>query len=311
MSFSSEVREELAGHISSSRHCQIAELAAMFCYLGRIRKNGEGNILFSIQTENEQVIRKCFTLLKKSFNICTDVIGRGSYSLTVEDAEQVKKLLQALKLLDASGSMSQAADTVNPLLIKNACCRRAFLRGAYLASGSMSDPEKSYHLEFVCGTEAQALQLQEIIRDFEIESRIIVRKNHFVVYMKEGSGIVDLLNVTGAHISLMNLENLRIVKEMRNSINRRVNCEAANITKTVNASAKQMKDIMLIQQTVGLKGLQDGLREAAEVRMEYPDASLKELGQYLNPPVGKSGMNHRLRKLSEIAEGIRVNKEEK
>lgn len=311
MSFSSEVREELAGHISSSRHCQIAELAVMFCYLGRIWKNGEGNILFSIQTENEQVIRKCFTLLKKSFNICTDVIGRGSYSLTVEDAEQVKKLLQALKLLDASGSMSQAADIVNPLLIKNACCRRAFLRGAYLASGSMSDPEKSYHLEFVCGTEAQALQLQEIIRDFEIESRIIVRKNHFVVYMKEGSGIVDLLNVTGAHISLMNLENLRIVKEMRNSINRRVNCEAANITKTVNASAKQMEDIMLIQQTVGLKGLQGGLREAAEVRMEYPDASLKELGQYLNPPVGKSGMNHRLRKLSGIAEGIRDNKEEK
>lgn len=311
MSFSSEVREELAGHISSSRHCQIAELAVMFCYLGRIWKNGEGNILFSIQTENEQVIRKCFTLLKKSFNICTDVIGRGSYSLTVEDAEQVKKLLQALKLLDASGSMSQAADIVNPLLIKNACCRRALLRGAYLASGSMSDPEKSYHLEFVCGTEAQALQLQEIIRDFEIESRIIVRKNHFVVYMKEGSGIVDLLNVTGAHISLMNLENLRIVKEMRNSINRRVNCEAANITKTVNASAKQMEDIMLIQQTVGLKGLQDGLREAAEVRMEYPDASLKELGQYLNPPVGKSGMNHRLRKLSGIAEGIRDNKEEK
>ena len=114
-----------------------------------------------------------------------------------------------------------------------------------------------------------------------------------------------MLNVTGAHISLMNLENLRIVKEMRNSINRRVNCETANITKTVNASTKQIQDIMLIQKTLGLKGLQDSLREVAEVRLEYPEATLKELGEYLNPPVGKSGVNHRLRKLSEIAERIR------
>ena len=194
---------------------------------------------------------------------------------------------------------------MNPLLIKNACCRRAFLRGAYLVIGSMSDPEKSYHLEFVCSTEGQAVQMQEIIRDFGIEARIIIRKNHYVVYLKEGTGIVDLLNVMGAHVSLMNLENLRIVKEMRNSINRRVNCETANITKTVNASSKQVKDIKLIQEREGLDSLQEGLREAALIRLEYPDATLKELGQYLNPPVGKSGINHRLRKLSEIADRIR------
>ena len=169
----------------------------------------------------------------------------------------------------------------------------------------MSDPEKSYHLEFVCDTEQQAGQLQDVIREFGIEARVIIRKNHFVVYMKEGVGIVDLLNVMEAHVALMNLENLRIVKEMRNSINRRVNCEAANITKTVNAATKQIEDILLIQKTIGLKGLQDTLREMAEVRLEYPDAPLKELGGYLNPPVGKSGVNHRLRKLSEIAEEIR------
>ena len=143
-----------------------------------------------------------------------------------------------------------------------------------------------------------------------MEARIAIRKNHFIVYMKEGAGIVDLLNVTGAHISLMHLENLRIVKEMRNSINRRVNCETANITKTVNASSKQIEDIMLIQDTQGLKGLPDVLRKTALIRLEYPDATLKELGQYLNPPVGKSGVNHRLRKLSEIAESIRGYKEE-
>lgn len=307
MSFSGEVKEELTAHMGSSRHCQIAELAAIFCHNGRIGRDEAGNTVFSIQAENEQVIRKCFTLLKKSFNICTDVVGKGSYLLRVSDKEQIMRILQALKLLGGMGEVSGRMDVVNPILIKNACCRRAFLRGAYLTIGSMSDPEKSYHLEFVCSTREQAAQLQEIIRDFGIEARIIVRKNHFVVYMKEGAGIVDLLNVMGAHVSLMNLENLRIVKEMRNSINRRVNCEAANISKTVNAATKQIEDIELIQQTIGLNGLQEGLRKMAEVRLEYPDAPLKELGQYLNPPVGKSGVNHRLRKLSEIADGIRGN----
>jgi hypothetical protein len=305
MSFSGEVKEELAGQISSSRHCQIAELAAMVCYSGRLEQADTGNACLTIQAENEKVIRKGFTLLQKSFNICTGVTGKGPYFLKIEEKDQVSRLLQSLKLSEYSSQKDGRMDTVNPLLIKNACCRRAYLRGAFLTTGSMSDPEKSYHLEFVCLTRRQALQLQEIIRDFDIEARIVTRKNHDIVYMKEGAGIVDLLNVTGAHISLMNLENLRIVKEMRNSINRRVNCETANITKTVNASTKQIQDIMLIQKTLGLKGLQDSLREVAEVRLEYPEATLKELGEYLNPPVGKSGVNHRLRKLSEIAERIR------
>lgn len=305
MSFSGEVKEELTQHIDPPRHCQIAELAAIFCYSGRIRRESAKNTVLLIQTENGQLIRKCFTLLKKSFNICTEITGKGSYSLQIEDEEQVRRILQTLKLIDASGRAKQRMDLVSPLLIKNACCRRAFLKGAYLAIGSMSDPEKSYHLEFVCSTDSQAQQLQEIIGEFGIEARIIGRKNHFVVYMKEGAAIVDLLNVIGAHKSLMNLENLRIVKEMRNSINRRVNCEAANITKTVNASAKQIEDITLIQSIRGLGALPENLREMAEIRLEYPDAPLKELGQYLNPPVGKSGVNHRLRKLSEIAEEIR------
>ncbi len=305
MSFSGEVKEELAGQISSSRHCQIAELAAMVCYSGRLEQANTGNACLTIQAENEKVIRKGFTLLQKSFNICTGVTGKGPYFLKIEEKDQVSRLLQSLKLSEYSSQKDGRMDTVNPLLIKNACCRRAYLRGAFLTTGSMSDPEKSYHLEFVCLTRRQALQLQEIIRDFDIEARIVTRKNHDIVYMKEGAGIVDLLNVTGAHISLMNLENLRIVKEMRNSINRRVNCETANITKTVNASTKQIQDIMLIQKTLGLKGLQDSLREVAEVRLEYPEATLKELGEYLNPPVGKSGVNHRVRKLSEIAERIR------
>ena len=169
----------------------------------------------------------------------------------------------------------------------------------------MSDPEKSYHLEFVCSHPESAEQLKELIQGFEVDAKIVIRKKYYVVYLKEGAGIVDLLNIMEAHISLMNFENYRIVKEVRNSINRKVNCETANITKTVNASSKQIEDILLIRERYGFQNLPDNLKETAEIRLEYPDATLKELGQILSPTVGKSGMNHRLRKLSEIADRLR------
>ena len=208
--------------------------------------------------------------------------------------------------MNDEAGMKRAGQTgVNSLIIKNACCKRAFLRGAFLCIGSMSDPEKSYHMEFVCGYKESAEQLRQIIQGFEVEAKIIVRKKYYVVYLKEGAGIVDLLNIMEAHVSLMNFENYRIVKEMRNSINRKVNCETANITKTVNASSRQIEDILLIKEHCGFQNLPDNLRETAEIRLEYPDATLKELGQILNPPVGKSGMNHRLRKLSELADRLR------
>ncbi|MCM1039522.1 MAG: DNA-binding protein WhiA [Roseburia sp.] len=292
MSFSQTVKDELAAYISPARHCQLAELAALIHFGGHRSSDG---LHLDLDIENEMVARKCFTLLQKTFNI--DNVMRE-----VEE----EKILQALHLYDAGHHILSLDMPVNALLIKNSCCARAYLRGVFLCAGSMSDPEKSYHLEFVCGRSEQAEQLRRIIREFQIEARVIRRKKYYIVYLKEGSGIVDLLNVMGAHVSLMNLENLRIVKEMRNSINRRVNCEAANITKTVNAASKQIEDILLIQKQYGFENLPDNLRQMAEVRLEYPEAPLKELGEYLDPPVGKSGVNHRLRKLSEIAEHMRL-----
>ena len=140
---------------------------------------------------------------------------------------------------------------------------------------------------------------------FEIVAKTVRRKKYFVVYLKDGEEIVNLLNVMGAHVSLMEFENQRILKEISNSVNRRVNCETANIAKTVSAAAKQVEDIILIRDTSGFGGLPQNLREMAQVRIDYPDASLNELGSYLEPPVGKSGVNHRLRRLSEIAEKLR------
>lgn len=299
MSFSGNVKEELAAHVSPARHCQLAELAALFLFGGNVCNDGRH---LCLDTENAAVARKCFTLLKKTFNI--ETVMRSGQRL-VSDDETECRVIQALHLAKDGNGEITISRTVNPLLIKNSCCARAYLRGAFLSVGSMSDPQKSYHLEFVCDEKAQAQQLQKILLEFQIEARIIERKRYQVVYLKEGAGIVDLLNVMGAHVSLMELENMRILKEMRNSINRRVNCETANISKTVTAAGRQIEDILLIRDKYGFENLPDNLRQMAEVRLEYPDAALKELGGYLEPVVGKSGVNHRLRRLSEIADKIR------
>ena len=287
MSFSQNVKEELGKHVSPGRHCQLAELAALLHFCGQYGREQDGSYLVGFQTENETVAKKGFTLLKKTFNI------------------EVGVKLDPSQMREIGAKIGDLDEPVDPLLLKNACCKRAFLRGAFLSVGSISDPAKGYHLEFVCTDEKKAEQIREILRSFDIEGRIVLRKKYHVVYLKEGESIVDLLNVCEAHVALMELENLRILKDMRNSINRRVNCEAANITKTVNAATRQIEDIETIQSHRGLGSLPDNLREMAEVRLEYPDASLKELGEYLDPPVGKSGVNHRLQKLSELAEKIR------
>ena len=287
MSFSSEVKEELAKRVSPSRHCQIAELAAIMNFCGQYGRDENGRFTIGFQTENEAVIRKGFTLLKKTYNIDTDIA------------------LSERKMQDFLIKIGNPEEPVSSLLIKNSCCRRAFLRGAFLSVGSMSDPAKGYHLEFDCVDERKAKQLQELIREFEIESKIIRRKKYYVVYLKEGAGIVDLLNVCEAPVSLMNLENMRILKEMRNSVNRRVNCETANIAKTVSAAARQVEDIEYIRAHYGFQNLPETLREMAVMRLENPDVPLKELGELFNPPLGKSGVNHRLRKLSELAGQIR------
>ena len=278
MSFSAEVKEELQKQLGKSRHCQIAELAAMIAFDG-------------IGIENHLLHEKYQTLVSELFPGEKEV------------AEW--RILELVKMWDEKQQKPEINSTVNGLLLQQVCCRRAFLRGAFLAGGSISDPNKSYHFEIVCKTLEQAEQLRDIINSFAMEAKIVERKKHQVVYLKEGAQIVDMLNIMEAHVALMNLENVRILKEMRNSVNRKVNCETANISKTVNAAVKQLEDIVFIRDKAGLDSLPDNLREIALLRLENPDAPLKELGTFLDPPVGKSGVNHRLRRISEIAETLR------
>ena len=313
MSFSSSVKDELSRQMPGARHCQIAETAAILSLCGRVKISASDHFWIEIHTENVAVARKYFTLLKKTFNIRTDVSIRSginpgrsrTYIVAVREHEEALKVLQAVKLINSQGENGENLSLIRNVVLQNACCRRAFIRGAFLAAGSISAPEKFYHFEIVCPTEPKAEQLKNIIATFDIEAKIVPRKKYYVVYIKEGSQIVDILNVMEAPVSLMELENIRILKEMRGSVNRQVNCETANINKTVSAAVKQIEDIRFIQSVAGLSGLPESLQEMARIRLERPEATLKELGEALEPPVGKSGVNHRLRKLSLVAEELR------
>lgn len=318
MSFSSEVKEELSRQLSSARHCRIAELAALLNVCGRVEIAEDDRYKVILHTENVSVARKYFTLLKKTFNIEAVIRVRRNtclnksnvYLAEVTSHSDTVRILQAVKLMTGDQRLVDNQGVIDPLVIQSGCCRRAFLRGMFLAAGSISDPEKSYHLEIVCSGQKRALQVQQILQELEVDARIVNRKKNQVVYMKEGSQIADFLRLTEAGISLMKLENIRILKEISNNVNRQVNCETANINKTVSAAVKQIEDIRYIATHIGFSQLSEELEETAVLRLEYPDATLKELGQMLHPPVGKSGVNHRLRKLSRIAGELRGDKED-
>lgn len=233
MSFSSEVKEELAKQFGRSRHCQIAELAGILELEGMLDEEGK----LVVSNENSLLQTKYGLLLQKIFG----------------EKQEVLQIMQTLHW-DQEPYRSRKINhrRADGMLVQQTCCKRAFIRGAFMAAGSISDPNKSYHFEIVCHTLEQAQQLKELMEFFETEPKIVERKERMVVYLKEGSQIVDLLNVMEAYVSLMNLENVRILKEMRNSVNRKVNCETANINKTVNAAVKQMEDIKRIRDTIGL-----------------------------------------------------------
>ncbi len=312
LTFSGEVKEELSRHQAEKEHCRVAEMAAIISMCGKVVIDSRERYSLKVRTENISVARKYFTLLRKTFNIDTETFvsmnkskDHVTYTVIVNRHEDAMKVLQASKLIDSNGEIAEQFSVV-----RRTCCKRAYLRGAFLAAGSVSNPEKSYHIEIVCAERRKATQLKELMRNFNLDAKVILRKKTYIVYLKEGSQIVDLLNVMEAPNALMKMENVRILKEMRNTVNRKVNCETANINKTVSAATKQTEDIEFIQNTIGLAELPENLREIAELRLQYTDASLKELAELSAGRIGKSGINHRLRKLSEIAEELRGNKEE-
>ena len=286
-----------------ARHCQIAELAAILMFAAKIQADDKAlsgrtneKLLLSLETDNPLLEQTYAMLLTFLFGMVDDC----DY---LADKDAVK-VLESVKMWEERSGRIRDMTMADGLLIQQSCCKRSFIRGAFLAAGSVNNPQKAYHLEIVCGALCQAKQIQGIMQSFDVDARIVPRKKSQILYVKEGSHIVDLLNIMGAHKSLMSFENTRIYKDMRNSVNRRVNCEMANISKTANAAVRQMEDILYIQNKKGFESLPDNLKEIALLRLEYPDMPMKELGTYLDPPVGKSGVNHRFRRISKIAEAM-------
>ncbi len=320
MSFSSKVKEELAGHVSKARHCRMAELAAILGGCGRIRLTPPS---IEVQSESSAVVKKVFTLLQKTFNINANVsLRRGrkgskvkQYTLCLQEPEKVRRVLTDIGFIREANGVLQYKNIATDEMLQRSCCLKAYIRGAFLAGGSINDPQKNYHIEILNQDLEHAEILQRSLREFGIESRILDRtrpsnRTVYVLYLKDGEQIIDVLSVMKAHISLMELENVRIVKEVRNNVNRQVNCETANLNKTISAAVKQVSDIRYLMDKGALSSLPPELVAMAEVRLENEDLPLKDLGQLLDPPVSKSGVNHRLRKLSQAAEELRIKNKE-
>ena len=308
MSFSFDIKQELSEKENGARHCDIAELAAIINGCGEFVFIGE-NVGIKVQSENYHACEQCGRLIKKLFNFSAEVCvlahhtQRRHYILYVGDFESAKKILSATGV--CSNTRDGPLKTVSPLVVSGSCCKRAYIRGAFLTTGTISNPEKTYHAEFINSQKPVSVALLNIINSFSLNAKLLQRKENYAVYLKDSEQITDLLNIMQAHRALLELANVRVFKDVRNDVNRKVNFETANMNKTISAAVKQLEDINYINETEGLSFLSEQLRDAAELRLKYPDASLKEIGAMLEEPVSKSGINHRFRKISEIAEYIR------
>ncbi len=311
MSFSTIVKDELCRvELQHEACCMKAEILGVIL-TGNLFSNDRNSRNVRMVTENAAFARRMYSTLRKLYGISPEVAIRRSsklkkhvsYSVILASMQLINKILYDFGISAFTDNGSR--QFINNL--KKVCCKKSFLRAAFLSGGSISDPEKTYHLEISTRNNVCAQVIKELLSDYGINVKIITRKGIFVAYIKEGENIVDFLNIIGAHSALMELENVRILKEMRNSVNRIVNCETANLEKTVNASVRQVENIRLIQSVMGIDKLPENLIEIANLRLEYGEASLKELGDMLHPRLGKSGVNHRLRKLDEIADQIRDN----
>ena len=316
MTFSSKAKNEMCRINMKRSCCKLAELAALIHTCGSVQQVSGRKASLKLTTENASIARRIFMLIKDSYQLTPEVLVRrnrrlrknNSYVLLVPVSKVTSKILEdtCIRMPTIDDNMEIQLD-INPLLVRKRCCKRSYLRGAFLGGGSVSDPEKAYHLEFVARSEKYGEALCDLINNLGLHAKLIERKNNYVVYLKEGEHIVNLLSLIGAHTALLNFENIRIYKDMRNNINRIVNCETANLGKTINASIRQIENIEYIRDRIGFSNLSPSLREIADLRIKYPDASLRELGDMLSPQIGKSGVNHRLRKLDKIAEDHRIN----
>lgn len=307
MSFAAQTKKELT-MVEAEACCEKAELSALIRMNGTVQLSRQRMVL-DISTENAAIARRIYSLLKKMFEVHIELLVRKKMRLKKNNIYMVRipeKVEQVLSSLHIVSEGFLFTPTIDPAIIPKPCCRRAYLRGAFLAGGSVNNPEgSSYHLEIACMYQQHCESLCDLANKFDLNARCIERKKGFIFYIKEGEKIIEFLNIIGAHQALFKFEDVRIMRDMRNSVNRIVNCETANLNKTIGAAVRQIDNIRLLEREYGLHNLPERLREVAEVRLQHPDMNLKEVGELLKGSVSKSGVNHRLRKIDELAEKIR------
>ncbi len=283
MSFASEIKKKLCETDMQCEKCRIAEIAGMLRFSGSCRDTG-----IRFVTENECAAKRLYEDIKEAFGI----------------EMQPEHGLKAYTFFTESRSVTDnICECINGDVVPFACCRASYVRGAFLGGGSISDPQKSYHLEFGTKSRSEADFLIHILTGEGFSPKITERKGKYVVYIKECEQIADILGYIGAGYGTLEMFTIQVEKQLKNDINRRVNCENANTDKMVTAASRQMAAINKLKKNGEWENLPETLREIGKLREENPDVSLKELGQMLNPPIGKSGVNHRLNRIMELAEG--------
>ena len=305
MSYSSETKEELCRFEPDSVCCLLAELSGIISAAGAVVIRGGGEKRLSIETENSAVARRAYSLLREVFDASPELStmhrarlgGRNAYRVEVGGDE-------ASFVLEGCGiEVSQRRGVPREITVRK-CCRMAFLRGVFLACGSVTDPEKEYHLEFALEDEAFAAALVRLIARFELKAHAIARRQTTLVYLKGQSEITDMLSILGAQTARFAMEDAYIRKELRNNANRAVNCDSANVQRAVAASSRQAQAISRLLAARGEQSLPPALAQTARMRLAHPELSLEELGRMLDPPLGKSGVNHRLRRLEQMAQDL-------
>jgi len=282
---------------------------------GSVKLGGEGKVTVIISTENPGIARRYKKMIKEYFKAKADLeISAGSglkkgrvFYLKIPPEERSGQILRETGILMIRDGLNYISDGIYAEIIKTKCCKKAYMRGIFLGAGTISDPEKGYHIEFVCNSEMLASDVRKLINSFiGLNAKMIRRKKSSIVYVKESGQITDILNIMGAHSHLLDFENVKIVKEMRNKANRAFNCDNANLDKTLKAAERQMSSIRKIESMKGLSFLTGKLYDVAVKRLEHPEASLIELANLMEPPMKKSGVNNRLKKIEEIAETIEL-----
>lgn len=310
MSFSSETKNELARIEPERKCCQLAEIAGFLRVSGSIRLTGGGKFQIVVTTDSPAVARHYKKMLQEYFRIEAELlIGEAAalkkghtYMLTIDPEMRSESILRETGILLVREGNNYISDGIYDGIVKTRCCRKAYLRGIFLGTGSVSSPEKGYHLEFVCGSENLARDLRRLINTFDdLSAKITQRKDRYVVYMKNSQYISDTLAIMGAHSKVLEYEDVKIKKELVNQAVRMTNCDTANTDRTLDASQRQLEAIRRIERTGGLDALPPKLRELALLRQYNPEASLTQLGEMMSPPLKKSGVNNRMKRILDFA----------